>query len=141
MLQQGARSDESVGRRIADGDHDGAARQFVEEVAFGLGAWENELPPEAGATFIRNAPTYLDELQDSNAASINENALARLDMPVRLTEGSESPPVFPRVIDRLVKLIPHVSREVIEGAGHVPQLAMPELYVAVTTRALQHVAS
>jgi hypothetical protein len=38
MLQQCARSLESVGRRIADGDHEGAARQFVEEVAFGSGA-------------------------------------------------------------------------------------------------------
>jgi pimeloyl-ACP methyl ester carboxylesterase len=141
MLQQAARSDESVGRRIADGDHEGAARQFVEEVAFGLGAWENELPPEARETFIRNAPTYLDELQDPNAASIDEDALARLDMPVRLTEGSESPPVFPRVIDRLVKLIPRVRREVIEGAGHVPHLTTPELYVAVTTRALQQAAA
>jgi hypothetical protein len=29
MPQQGAGSLESVGRRIADGDHEGAARQFV----------------------------------------------------------------------------------------------------------------
>lgn len=45
MLQQGARSLEAVGRRIAEGDHEGATRQFVEEVAFGPGAWENELHP------------------------------------------------------------------------------------------------
>jgi pimeloyl-ACP methyl ester carboxylesterase len=81
MLQQGAGSDESVGRKIADGDHEGAARQFVEEVTFGLGAWENELPPEARETFMRNAPTYFDELQDSNAASLDADALTRLDMP------------------------------------------------------------
>ncbi|MGH2969981.1 MAG: alpha/beta fold hydrolase, partial [Solirubrobacteraceae bacterium] len=39
MLQQGAHSLEEVGRCIAEGDHEGAARQFVEEVAFGPGAW------------------------------------------------------------------------------------------------------
>ena len=66
MLQQGARSLEAVGRRIAAGDHEGAARQFVEEVAFGPGAWENELPPEIRAVFVQNAPTFLDELQDPN---------------------------------------------------------------------------
>jgi pimeloyl-ACP methyl ester carboxylesterase len=137
MLQQGARSLEEVGRRIAEGDHEGAARQFVEEVAFGPGAWENELPAEMRAVFVQNAPTYLDELQDPNQLSIDRDALARLEIPVRLTEGSESPPVFPRVIDRLVELIPRVTRETIYGAAHVPQMTTPERYVEVTTRALQ----
>ena len=53
---------------------------------------------------------------------------------MRLTHGSESPPIFPRVIDRLVKLIPRVTRETIEGAAHVPQLTTPERYVELTTR-------
>ena len=44
MLQQGARSLEAVGGRIAEGDHEGAARQFVEDFAFGPGAWDSELP-------------------------------------------------------------------------------------------------
>ena len=101
MLQQGARSLEEVGRRIAAGDHEGAARQFVKEVAFGPGAWENELPAEVRAVFVQNAPTLLDELQDPNQLAVDRDALARLELPVRLTEGSESPPVFPRVIDRL----------------------------------------
>ena len=38
------------------------------------------------------------------------------------------------MIDRLVELIPRVSRETIDGAAHVPQLTMPERYVEVTTR-------
>jgi hypothetical protein len=58
MLQEGARSLEEVGRRVAAGDHEGAARQFVEEVALGPGAWENELPAEIRAVFVQNAPTY-----------------------------------------------------------------------------------
>jgi hypothetical protein len=41
----------------------------VEEVAFGPGAWENELPPAVRATFVRNAPTFLDELQDPTQLS------------------------------------------------------------------------
>ncbi len=137
MLQRGARSDEEVGRRIAAGDHEGAARLFVEEVAFGPGAWENELPAETRAVFVQNAPTFLDELQDPNSASVDQDALTRLEIPVRLTEGSESPPLFPRVIDRLATVIPRVTRETIDGAAHVPQLSTPERYVEVTTRALQ----
>jgi pimeloyl-ACP methyl ester carboxylesterase len=137
MLQQGARSLEEVGRRIAAGDQEGAARQFVEEVAFGRGAWENELPAETRAVFVQNAPTYLDELQEPSQLNVERDALARLEVPVRLTGGSESPPVFPRVIDRLVELIPRAERETIDGAAHVPQLTTPERYVEVTTRALQ----
>jgi pimeloyl-ACP methyl ester carboxylesterase len=135
ILQQGARSLDAVGRRIADGDHEGAARQFVEEVAFGPGAWENELPPEMRAIFVHNAPTYLDELQDPMQLRIDEDALSRLELSVRLTQGSESPPTFPAVIDRLIELIPYVSRETIDGAGHVPQQTHPERYVDVVTRA------
>jgi pimeloyl-ACP methyl ester carboxylesterase len=141
MLRQGARSLEAVRRRIAEGDHEGAARQFVEEVAFGPGAWENELPREARAIFLRNAPTALDELQGPNPFNIEQDALSRLNMPVRLTEGSDSPPVFPRVIDRLVELIPRVTRETIEGAAHVPHLTTPERYVEVAKRAVQQHAA
>jgi pimeloyl-ACP methyl ester carboxylesterase len=135
ILRQGARSLDAVGRRIADGDHEGAAQQFVEEVAFGSGAWENELPPETRAIFVHNAPTYLDELEDPGQLSIDEDALAHLELPVLLTQGSESPARFPAVIDRLTELIPHAIRETIAGAGHAPQLTHPERYVEVVTRA------
>jgi pimeloyl-ACP methyl ester carboxylesterase len=134
MLQQSARSLEAVGRRIAQGDHEGAARQFVEELAFGPGAWDRELPPESRAIFVQNAPTALDELQGPNPFNIDEEAISHLEMPVRLTSGSESPPVFPRVIDRLVELIPRVAHETIERAAHVPQVTTPEQFVEVTTR-------
>ncbi len=137
MLQQGAKSLESVGRRLAEGDYEGAARQFVEEVAVGPGAWETILPPEVRAMFVRNAPTFLDELRDPAQFSIDEDALRRLGMPVHLTQGSESPPSFPRVIDRLIELIPGASRETIEGAAHLPHMTTPEAYVAATARAVR----
>ena len=135
ILEQGAHSLDAVGRRIADGDHEGAARQFVDEVAFGPGAWENELPSETRAMFVHNAPTFLDELQDPKQLRIDEDALSRLELSVRLTQGSESPPTFAAVIDRLIELIPYASRETIDRAGHVPQLTHPERYVEIVTRA------
>jgi pimeloyl-ACP methyl ester carboxylesterase len=135
MLRQGALSLDHVGRLVAAGDHEGAARRFVEEVAFGPGAWDNELPAAMRAVFVQNAPTYLDELQDPDQLTADRDRLADLEMPVRLTEGSESPPVFRRVIDRLAQLIPRATREVIHGAAHVPQLTNPERYVEATSRA------
>jgi pimeloyl-ACP methyl ester carboxylesterase len=132
ILRRGARSLDAVGRRIAAGDHEGAARQFVEEVAFGPGAWD-ELPPETRAIFVHNAPTFLDELQDPNQLLIDEGALSHLELSVRLTEGSESPPTFRAVIDRLIELIPHATRETIDGAGHAPQQTHPERFVDIVT--------
>ncbi|MBT2556151.1 alpha/beta fold hydrolase [Arthrobacter sp. ISL-5] len=137
MLSQTSRSLESVGRSIAAGDHAGAARQFVEEVAFGPGTWDTQFPPPVKEMFIRNAPTFLDEIKDPNEYSIDKGALGGLAMPVRLTQGSESPPIFPRIIDQLESLIPQVTRETIEGAAHVPHLTTPGPYIEVTKRAVQ----
>jgi pimeloyl-ACP methyl ester carboxylesterase len=141
LLEQATAPLEAVGRRIAAGDHEGAAQQFVEEVAFGPGAWESVLPPQTRAVFVQNAPTYLDELRDPAQLRIDPEALSRLEMPVRLTHGSETLPLFRRTIDRLMELIPGASHERIDGAAHVPQLTSPDRYVEVTTRALrQHAA-
>jgi pimeloyl-ACP methyl ester carboxylesterase len=141
MLEQGGASLEAVGRRIAEGDHEGAARQFVEEVALGPGAWENLLPPEVRGIMVKNAPTFLDELNDPDQLGIDEDAIRHLEIPVRFTGGSESPPVFARAIDHLVELVPGATRETIAGAGHVPQLTTPERYVQVTTCAVQQLAA
>lgn len=141
VLEQGARSVQEVGERIARGDDEGAARQFVEEVAFGPGAWENELPHEVREVFLRNAPTFLDELQDPGQLAIDEDALARLEVPLRLTDGSESPPVFPRIVGRLGELVPGAVRETIEGSAHLPQVQTPQRYVEAITRALHQPAA
>jgi pimeloyl-ACP methyl ester carboxylesterase len=138
ILQQGSALLESIATRIAAGDHEAAARQFVDEVAFGAAAWENALPPEGRAVFVQNAPTFLDELRDPDVLKIDEDALTRLQMSVRLTHGSESPPVFRRVVQRLAELIPRATRETFEGAAHVPQFTSPERYVEMTKRALRH---
>jgi pimeloyl-ACP methyl ester carboxylesterase len=131
LLGQSAGSLAGVGRKIADGDHEGAARQFADEVALGPGAWDNQLPVEAKEMMVRNAPTFLDELQDPDQLGAREDVLARIEVPVLLTGGSESPPVFRRVLDRLEKLIPRARRETIEGAGHVPHMTTPDRYVQV----------
>ena len=139
ILSQSARSLEAVGSRIEAGDHEAAARQFADEVAYGRGVWD-QLSPEVKQIFVRNAPTFLDELRDPDQVTIDADALPALEMPIRLTQGSESPPVFARVIDRLESLIPTVTRETIPGAGHIPQATTPDVYVEVTKRAIRGAA-
>jgi pimeloyl-ACP methyl ester carboxylesterase len=139
ILRREARSVEAVGRRIAVGDHEGAARQFV-EVVFGPGVWESELLSEGRTIFVQNAPTFLDELQDPDWGRVDDDSLTVLELPVCLTDGSASPPTFRAVIDPLVELIPRVRRETIDGAAHVPHATTPERYVEITRRAILEAA-
>jgi len=120
---------EQVARRIAAGDRAGAAELFVEQVALGPGSWA-QLPDEMRATFIHNAPTYLDEENDPDATSIDQTRLAEYDGPVLLTAGDQSPPIFQAVERQLAELLPQAERVTYAGAGHIPHVTHPETYVA-----------
>lgn len=108
-----------VRERITSGDHRGAAEHFVEHVALGPGMWD-QLPDAFRSTLESNAPTYLDELADDTALSIDTAALAATEVPLLLTYGTESPQLFPAVIAELAQLVADARVEVIAGAGHIP---------------------
>ncbi|MGH9184781.1 MAG: alpha/beta fold hydrolase, partial [Acidimicrobiales bacterium] len=114
---------------ISSGDHRGAAEHFIEHVALGPGTW-HRLPEPFRAVLEANAPTYLDEMADQTALSIDNAALAATTVPLLLTHGTESPPLFPAVIDELAKLVPAAQVEVLEGAGHIPHATHPDGWTA-----------
>ncbi len=118
-----------VGRRIAAGDHAGAAEQFVDQVALGPGSWV-QMPEVTRATMTTNAATYLDELNDDEWRVVDEQRLSRYDGPALLTCGDQSPPPFRWIEDRIARLLPEVEQTTYVGAGHVPHLTHPEEYVA-----------
>lgn len=118
-----------VGRRIAAGDHSGAAEQFVDQVALGPGSWAR-MPEIMRATMIHNAPTFLDELQDDEWRVIDESRLSRYPGPVLLTLGDQSPPFYRWIEDRIVGLLPRVERSTFAGAGHLPHVTHPGAYIA-----------
>jgi len=114
---------------ITSGDHRDAAEHFIEHVALGPGTWD-QLPPPFRAVLEANAPTFLDELADPTALSIDAASLATTTVPLLLTHGTESPELFPAVIAELVKLIPEAQVEVLEGAGHIPHATHPAEWIA-----------
>ena len=95
----------------------------------GPGTWD-QLPGPFRAVLEANAPTYLDELADPTTGSIDAATLATTTVPVMLTRGTESPPLFGAVIAELVKLVPGARVEVLEGAGHIPHATHPDEWVA-----------
>lgn len=116
-------------RRISAGDHAGAAELFVDAVALGPGSWAR-MPEGMRRTFVENAPTFLDEENDSGARTIDETALARYRGPVLLTSGDRSPPLFRPVLTRLAELLPQAEHVVYAGAGHIPHVTHPGAFVS-----------
>jgi pimeloyl-ACP methyl ester carboxylesterase len=117
---------------IGSGQHRDAARYFMEHVALGPGSWQ-QLPAPFRSVLERNAPTFLDELADPTALSIDNAALAATTVPLLLTHGTESPRLFRAVISALQELVPAARVGVLEGAGHIPHATHPEAWTARLT--------
>lgn len=114
------------------GDHEAGAQLFVESIAYGPGAWDR-MPKETRKTFVFNAPTWLDEMQEPAALSMQLDLLANFDAPTLLTLGGTSPPFFPLVVKRVAAAIPYARQHVYPDAGHVPHLSHPGEYVQVVS--------
>jgi pimeloyl-ACP methyl ester carboxylesterase len=89
-----------------------------------------QLPPDRQATWVDNAPTFLDELRDPDGLNVDLDALAGYAQPTLLTHGDQSPPLFTPVLDRLQTLLPHAERHTYVGAGHIPHVTHPREFAA-----------
>jgi pimeloyl-ACP methyl ester carboxylesterase len=113
---------------IAAGNIEKAAEEFTEKIVMGTGAWE-KLPDEVKNTFIYNALTWYDEVHDPQSLQIDITTLSAFNKPALLSTGSESPPFFHPIIEKLMNALPHAKRIMIEGAGHVPHRSHSEKYI------------
>lgn len=105
---------------LTAGDCTQGARQFVETIAFGPGAW-SELPQEVRDTFVNNAPTWLDEVHDPEAIELDLSGLRGFTAPALLTIGDQSPPFFPLVVDRIAQRCrtPRCSHTPVRDTSHI----------------------
>jgi pimeloyl-ACP methyl ester carboxylesterase len=122
----------AVIRMLESRAYPAAAREFVETIAFGPGAWER-LPPGRREMFIFNAPTWLDEMRDPESLTINLDVLRTFSAPALLTLGGQSPPFFPLVVKQIAAKMPRAVTSTFPEAGHVPHLSHPDEYVARVT--------
>jgi pimeloyl-ACP methyl ester carboxylesterase len=130
MLQNFQTKIDDVLRLIGSGDLEGGSRRFVEEVAIGPGAWDI-LPADVRQTFMNHALTWVDEQRDTGSAEIDLARLSQLPFQVLFTQGDQSFPWFPRIIDKLRAVVPNSRVYTLEGAGHIPHFTHPEEYVRV----------
>ena len=122
---------DSVVERIAAGDHAGAAEHFV-EIALGPGAW-SEMPPEYKQIVIQNAPTFLDETKDAEQFAFDIESIKNFSKPTLFTPGDQSPPMFAPVVAKLALALPHAEVVTLQGAGHIPHVTHPTLYIDAIT--------
>jgi pimeloyl-ACP methyl ester carboxylesterase len=121
----------SVVEQIERGEAEAAARDFIDNIALGPGAWEEMMSEEERAAMVGLADTFAAEQRDPAWADIDLDALSGIQFPVLLTNGEESPPFFSKIIARLAEVIDGAEvRTLPPGTGHVPHLTHPTDYVA-----------
>lgn len=130
----------SVADAIAAGNNEGGAQRFVGMI-FGPDGWDTMLQDEEKRMLINNAPTFLDETRDPDVLAIDTEALSRFRGPVLLSSGSETPPFFIMVLDKLAGVLPNATRKTINGSGHAPHWTHPQEYEAVITEFISSTSS
>jgi hypothetical protein len=56
--------------------------------------------------FVRNAPTFLDEMRDPEGVGADLDGLASFPRPTLVTRGTASPPGLAKTVAILVETIP-----------------------------------
>lgn len=113
-----------MGPLIAAGNSREAARAFLS--VWGAGEAFDDLPEEQAVRMAGQMwmiPAQRAALHDDAARLIPR--LGQVACPVLLLEGSRSPPVIGRILDRLEAGLPEVRRATVDAAGHMAPLTHP----------------
>lgn len=127
MLEANAKMRNAVIERIASGDHSGAAEQFF-TVLLGPGGWQ-KLPQAMRQEFITNAPTFPNEVRDPERFAFDPIWVRSFSRPSLLSAGDQSPPFVAKILNILEQELPNCEVVTFAGAGHLPHVTNPEVYV------------
>ncbi len=111
-------------------DYEGAAKQYVNTIGIGVGAWDNLSEPMRHI-FINNALTWFNQISDPDSIEIDLEKIANFKKPTLLCNGSLSPVIFHKVNDQLAKSILQSKRIIYKGAAHVPHISHPHKFIEV----------
>ncbi len=112
----------AIGRRAE------VTRAVVEVFSDVPDAWDR-LTPAVRAAMEAMIDEWAVELGDPAASRPDASELRDLLVPVLVTTGGRSPSYLAQVAHRLAADLRNATVEVLSGAGHVPQLTAPDLYV------------
>lgn len=127
----------TVAARLESGDLESAARLYFDQVAETPGGWTG-LDRGRRSMLLSNALTYLDQCRDPDALGIEVDALAAFEGPVLVTHGNRRPPLFRRIVEMVVAVMPGARSEAIPGAAHDPQITHPGCYAQLIEQFAGH---
>jgi pimeloyl-ACP methyl ester carboxylesterase len=117
----------AVATRLELGDLEGAAGYYCDRVAMTNGGWAG-LDGGQRRTLLANALTYLDQCRDPEALDIELECLAAFAGPALITYGDIRPPLFKRIVELIVAVMPGARAQLIPGTAHDPQVTHPDSY-------------
>jgi pimeloyl-ACP methyl ester carboxylesterase len=120
----------TVAARLEVGDLEGGTRLYFDQVAETPGGWAG-LDHGQQSRLLSNALTYLDQCRDLDALGIEIDDLAGFRGPALLTHGDRRAPLFKRIVEMIVAVMPGARSELIPGAAHDPQVTHPGYYAQV----------
>ncbi len=123
VRQEAATTMVEVAAGLEAGDTEAAARRFIDDVAFGPGAWDTLFCDRGRATVLTNADTWLDQSKDPERLAVDITPLTRMSIPLTVTTGTASLPAFPEITRRVVELLPAAELVTINGAAHGAHLS------------------
>ena len=98
---------------------------MAKKILFGPGAPAGAVSLGMQELRACRSETILDDVQAAKTMDLSEQA-ARLDVPTLVLCGSKDRLTPPALAERLSELIPESRLEIIEGAGHMVLLEVPE---------------
>jgi pimeloyl-ACP methyl ester carboxylesterase len=100
---------------IQSGRREEGMRHYIDS-GHGAGRWDR-LPPSVKRILLSNAETIAGMVRDRSAPLAAEPS-RNISCPTLLIDGSDSPPIFSRVLDALEKYLPKSRRHRVSGADH-----------------------
>jgi pimeloyl-ACP methyl ester carboxylesterase len=100
---------------IQSGRREDGMRLYIDS-GHGEGRWDR-LPPEVKRILLLNAETISGMVRD-RSSPLAEAPARKISCPTLLIDGSDSPPIFSRVLDALETYLPNCKRHRVAHADH-----------------------
>jgi pimeloyl-ACP methyl ester carboxylesterase len=129
---------------IDNGDREGALTiLFRDIVGIDPAEFRAATGEEAWTARLRNVHTLPRELRAENDFDIStiENRLRKVDVPILLLLGGESPRELVEPSERLAAILPNTRFEKIDGESHAAMVGSPAAFVEVVNRFLDEKAN
>lgn len=114
--------------RVRAGEGTEVARERWDREAGEPGAWDR-IEETRRNRWVLTADRWALERDDPESLRPDRSELSGLDLPVLLTTGERSLPLYERIGAQLVEILRNSSARTLPGVGHQPQLTAPGTFV------------